>query len=189
MLNILLEIKLDGIKIICKKKGNIMGTVEPIRDMKDLRNVEKILARKPKDLLLFTIGTNCGLRISDIVALNVGDVKDKTHIRIIEQKTGKPKTFPINSKLKPMLDSFVKDKSLEEKNTIVDVKTEENTDFTSTIEILQNQIKLKDNQISILNNNAKNLWLSSLQKVQRCCNSTKNTKSFNSTNNIKIYWN
>ncbi|MDU2680195.1 MAG: DNA-binding protein, partial [Clostridium sp.] len=43
------------------------------------------------------------------------------------------------------------DKSLEEKNTIVDVKTEENTDFTSTIEILKNQIKLKDNKITILN--------------------------------------
>lgn len=50
------------------------------------------------------------------------------------------------------IDIKQEDKSLEEKNTIVDVKTEENTDFTSTIEILQNQIKLKDNQISILNN-------------------------------------
>lgn len=42
-------------------------------------------------------------------------------------------------------------KLLEEKNTIVDVKTEEKPDF-NTIEVLQNQIKLKDNQITILNN-------------------------------------
>ncbi|MBI6015284.1 DNA-binding protein [Clostridium perfringens] len=43
------------------------------------------------------------------------------------------------------------DKLLEEKNTISDIKTEESPDF-NTIEVLQNQIKLKDNQISILNN-------------------------------------
>ena len=91
-----------------------MGTVEPIRSIEDLRNVEKILAQNPKDLLLFTLGTNCGLRVSDIVALNVGDVQGKTHVRIVEQKTGKPKTFPINEKLKPMLDKFVKNKSPEE---------------------------------------------------------------------------
>lgn len=91
-----------------------MGTVEPIRSIEDLRNVEKILAQNPKDLLLFTLGTNCGLRVSDIVALNVGDVQGKTHVRIVEQKTGKPKTFPINAKLKPMLDKFVKNKSPEE---------------------------------------------------------------------------
>lgn len=91
-----------------------MGTVEPIRDIKDLRNVEKILAKNSKDLLFFTLGTNCGLRISDIVALNVGDVQGKTHVRIIEQKTGKLKIFPINAKLKPMLDEFVKNKSPEE---------------------------------------------------------------------------
>ena len=53
-----------------------MGTVEPIRSMKDLKKVEKILERKFKDLLLFTIGTTCGLRISDIVALDVRDVKE-----------------------------------------------------------------------------------------------------------------
>ncbi|ELC8332967.1 DNA-binding protein [Clostridium perfringens] len=40
---------------------------------------------------------------------------------------------------------------LEEKNTISDVKAEENPDF-NIIEVLQNQIKLKDNQITILNN-------------------------------------
>lgn len=91
-----------------------MGIVEPIRSIEDLRKLEKVLAKDPKDLLFFTIGTNCGLRISDIVALNVSDVKGKTHVRIVEQKTGKAKIFPINSKLKPMLENFVKNKKPEE---------------------------------------------------------------------------
>ena len=62
-----------------------MTTVEPIRNLEHLRKLEDYLAKKSKrDLILFTIGTNCGLRISDIVALNVGDVRNKSHIRIVE---------------------------------------------------------------------------------------------------------
>ena len=89
-----------------------MTTVEPIRDKASIRKIEKILAQKSKrNLLLFTIGTNCGLRISDILALNVGDVKGKNYIYITEKKTGKYKRFPVNSKLKPMFDEFTKDKN------------------------------------------------------------------------------
>ena len=54
------------------------------------------------------MGTNCGLRISDILGLNVADVRNKTHIQIIEKKTGKFKKFPINAKLLPMIKSYVK---------------------------------------------------------------------------------
>ena len=91
-----------------------MTTVEPIRSISNIRKVEKILSKKPRDLLMFTIGTNCGLRISDIVALNIGDVRGKTHIQIIEKKTGKFKKFPINSKLKPMFDEYTEGKHSDE---------------------------------------------------------------------------
>jgi len=86
-----------------------MATVEPIRNKKDVEKVERLLAKQSKrDLLLFVIGTNCGLRISDILALNVGDVRNKTHIQLVEKKTGKFRKFPINTKLKPMIEDFVK---------------------------------------------------------------------------------
>lgn len=92
-----------------------MTTVEPIRNLEHLRKLENYLAKKSKrDLLLLTIGTNCGLRISDIVALNVADVRNKSHIRIVEKKTGKYKSFPINSKLKPMFEEFIKGKRSDE---------------------------------------------------------------------------
>lgn len=87
-----------------------MSTVEPIRNIEDLRKLENILAKNPRDLLFFTIGTNCGLRISDILSLNVQDVKNKNYIQLTEQKTGKYKKFPINSKLKPMLENFTKNR-------------------------------------------------------------------------------
>lgn len=86
-----------------------MNIVEPIRNKADILAVEKILAsRNLRDLLMFTLGTNCGLRISDILALNVSDVKNKKYIQIVEKKTGKFKKFPINSKLIPMIAEFVK---------------------------------------------------------------------------------
>lgn len=91
-----------------------MTTVEPIRDIEHLHKLEKYFERKsPRDLLLLTLGVNCGLRISDIVALNVGDVKNKNYIQIIEKKTGKFKKFPINSKLKPLFAEYTKGKSAE----------------------------------------------------------------------------
>ncbi len=92
-----------------------MATVEPIRNKKDIQKVEKILAGQgQRELLLFIIGTNCGLRISDILRLNVSDVRNKTHIQLTEKKTGKFKKFPINSKLKPMLEEFIKGRRNEE---------------------------------------------------------------------------
>ena len=86
-----------------------MTTVEPIRKKSDIRKIEKFLEKQSKrNLLLFTVGTNCGLRISDILSLNVSDVKNKNYIQITEKKTGKFKRFPINSKLKPMFEDFIK---------------------------------------------------------------------------------
>lgn len=59
------------------RKEKIMTTVEPIRSINDFRKVEEVLKEQSdRNLLLFTIGTNCGLRISDILKLNVGDVRN-----------------------------------------------------------------------------------------------------------------
>lgn len=91
-----------------------MSTVEPIRNIEKLKKVEKILSKNERDLLFFTVGTNCGLRISDILSLNVGDVRDKSYIQLTEKKTGKFKKFPINAKLKPMFENYTKGKQSDE---------------------------------------------------------------------------
>ena len=86
-------------------------TVEPIRDKSQIKQVEEYLKNKSsRNRLLFVLGTNSGLRISDILSLNVSDVRHKTHIEINEQKTGKFKKFPINDKLKKLIQEFIKDK-------------------------------------------------------------------------------
>lgn len=82
-----------------------MKIVQPIRDKNKIEEM-KIELRKRcyRDYLLFLVGVNTGLRISDIIKLKVIDVLNadrtiKSHITIIEQKTKKRKQFKINSTL------------------------------------------------------------------------------------------
>ena len=90
-------------------------TVEPIRSKQQIKQVEEYLAKKNKrNRLLFVLGTNSGLRVSDILNLNVSDVRNKTHIEIKEQKTNKFKKFPINDKLKKLIQEFIKNKEDDE---------------------------------------------------------------------------
>jgi integrase len=91
-----------------------MKIVEPIRKKGDLVKVESILALNKRDLLFFVMGTNSGLRISDILALKVKDVKNRSYVEIVEKKTKKRKRFPLNSKLKPLIADFTKGRKGEE---------------------------------------------------------------------------
>lgn len=91
-------------------------------------------------------------RFSPLVKKNGGQVAISNELFKLLEEEIKNKRNNIKPQDNKNIDINQKNKLLEEKNTIADVKTEENTDFTSTIEILQNQIKLKDNQITILNN-------------------------------------
>lgn len=50
-----------------------MNIVQPIRNREDIEKMKTVLKRKKRDLVLFVFGINCGLRISDILKLDVGD--------------------------------------------------------------------------------------------------------------------
>ena len=73
-----------------------MNIVQPIKKIEDIQKIKKYLAKKPRNALLFSFGINTGLRISDILSLDVGEVKDKDYIEIGEKKTNKYKKFPLN---------------------------------------------------------------------------------------------
>ena len=91
-----------------------MNIVQPIRDKENIEKMKTVLKRKKRDLVLFIFGINCGLRISDILRLNVSDVKGRDFVEIREKKTNKNKRFPINPELKVVLEDFVKDRNPEE---------------------------------------------------------------------------
>ncbi len=78
---------------------NSVIRVEPIRDLKAIKNIKKLLADKPRDLAIFVIGTNTNLRSSCLTALTVKMVKNIEpggHFTIREKKTGKTRTITVN---------------------------------------------------------------------------------------------
>lgn len=77
------------------KKGETI-TVEPIRDLKKLNDMkEYLLSKNERDYLMFVLGINSGLRISDLLKLTVEDVQTGI-VTIREQKTGKAKQFALS---------------------------------------------------------------------------------------------
>lgn len=86
-----------------------MEYVQPIRDKKQLDNMKRYLKEQNiRDWLLFTLGINSGLRISDLLKLTVDDVKGKERIVIREQKTGKIKDFPLSEVCKKAIHEYFK---------------------------------------------------------------------------------
>jgi len=85
-----------------------MNIVQPIRDKELIQKFKnELLKNGYRDYMLFVLGINTGLRISDILKLRVNDVKDRQHIIIVEQKTNKTKRFLINNMLKEDIDKYI----------------------------------------------------------------------------------
>ena len=61
-----------------------------------------------RNYLLFVLGINSGLRISDLLNLQVEDVLNKDRITLKEKKTGKTKDFPISDICKKAIAEYVK---------------------------------------------------------------------------------
>ena len=49
--------------------------VQPITDLKDIKRIKRLLSSNPRNMLLFIMGINAGLRVQDILALRVSDVE------------------------------------------------------------------------------------------------------------------
>jgi len=84
--------------------------VEPIRKLEDIKAIKKMLSDKPRDLLLFTMGINNGLRISDLLNLKVRQVKHLKpgdYITIKEKKTGKQNILMVNKAVHKALKSYL----------------------------------------------------------------------------------
>ncbi|HYF75651.1 MAG TPA: site-specific integrase [Symbiobacteriaceae bacterium] len=82
-----------------------MEFVQPIRERRQIEAMKRQLKGNEyglRDVCLFTLGINSGLRVSDLLKLTVGHVVDAKgkpldRITLREQKTGKAKSFPISA--------------------------------------------------------------------------------------------
>jgi integrase len=90
-----------------------MNFVEPIRDRKKIAQIKNLLRgeRRFRDLLLFVVGINTALRISDLLEVQVGHfLDDHQHIKprfwIKEQKRGKRQEVVINTSIRDGLEEY-----------------------------------------------------------------------------------
>ncbi|NQX66664.1 tyrosine-type recombinase/integrase [Paenibacillus alba] len=75
-----------------------MEMVQPLRDRTKIEEIKQLLSVNKRDFLMFVLGINCGLRISDILRMEIGDVIDrsgrpKKYYELREKKTNKYKRF------------------------------------------------------------------------------------------------
>lgn len=81
-----------------------MEFVNPIRSVEDIEAIKaKLHATNLRDYCLFIFGINAGLRVGDLLRLNLSDVYTPTwdfkeYVRVKESKTGKTKEFPLGEK-------------------------------------------------------------------------------------------
>jgi integrase len=103
--------KLNGTNPNHPKKGSSI-TVDPIRADKNIKKVKRLLKDNTRDLLLFTMGINNGLRISDLLKLKVGDVRDikpGQTLKVKETKTGKMNILMINKSVHKVLKQYLEE--------------------------------------------------------------------------------
>ena len=92
-----------------------MNYVEPIRNRKKIAQIKNLLRgqNRFRDLLLFVVGINNALRISDLLQLRIGQFMDdhqrvKRRFRIKEQKRSKRHEVVINNSIKQALTEYMK---------------------------------------------------------------------------------
>lgn len=92
------------------QKGDTIK-VEPIRSEKDIKNIKKLLADRPRDLALFTLGINTNLRASDLLKIKVGQVRRLQPGDCFtigkEMKTGKERLITVNKTVNDALQSLL----------------------------------------------------------------------------------
>lgn len=89
-------------------------TVEPIRDMKKIKAMQHCLKGKDeKYYVLFNLGLNSGLRISDMLPLKKSDVftengSFREYLVLHEKKTKKEKKIKLNDSIRKTLKTYCK---------------------------------------------------------------------------------
>lgn len=96
-----------------------MNLVQPIRDRRKIDAMRALLRgggewRGLRDALLFTLGVNSALRVSDLLALRVRDVAEsplgpaRPAVVLQERKTGKTKSFALGAGVRGAIGEYLR---------------------------------------------------------------------------------
>lgn len=80
------------VKTVVSKKDEIKD-VQPIRSLEKIEDMKWSLKKwcGERDYIMFLMGINTGLRVSDLLKIKINDIKCKKRATIIEGKTKKPR--------------------------------------------------------------------------------------------------
>ncbi|MBU0991877.1 MAG: tyrosine-type recombinase/integrase [Proteobacteria bacterium] len=73
--------------------------VEPIRKLKDLISIKKLLRDNPRNYAIFVLGINTHMTPGELIELKVGQVKNlepNEQIEFMDEKSGKVKSYLLN---------------------------------------------------------------------------------------------
>lgn len=89
---------------------------KPIMDVSTIEQIkQKYLDKKQKrDLLLFLISINTGIKLTELLKLKVCDIKNKDLLTIKEAYTKNKKVFPLNTEIKELAKEYTKDRKAKE---------------------------------------------------------------------------
>ena len=85
--------------------------VDPIKSLKDISTIKKLLVDKKREMCLFTLGINTNLRAIDLLNLKVGMVRDLNpgdELVLYEQKTGKNRRINLNAGVIKSINDYIK---------------------------------------------------------------------------------
>ena len=93
------------------KKGSSIK-VEPIRDLAVIRQIKILLAEKPRDLCLFTLGINTAFRANELLSIRVGQVvhlKVGDRLELKQRKTRSYRAITLNAVVVAAIDDWLAD--------------------------------------------------------------------------------
>lgn len=123
------------------KRGSRI-TVDPIRKLRDIKSIKAILADKPRDLALFTMGINTNLRASDLLRITMGMVrglKPGDELVLNEKKTGKERRITLNRAVITALRAYMN--SIDYDDTAPLFQGRRNNDMALTVPSLNRLVK------------------------------------------------
>jgi site-specific recombinase XerD len=99
-------------------EGIFVEYVNPIKKIEKIQAIKKVLRQSSlRDLLLFVIGINTGIKVHDLLYLTVKDVWDGSQTReflyLKDEKNGEVKAFYLNSKVREVLRDYLASNQLQ----------------------------------------------------------------------------
>lgn len=96
-----------------------MEFVEPIRDVKKIEAIKELLRKQSqRDLLLFVLGINTGIRVHDLLSLKVADVREGDKIKeflfLKDADETVERAYFLNSNVHQELNNYFKEFQLED---------------------------------------------------------------------------